>query len=87
MANPSYASTPAPFDPPDNRKPVYDGLTASQRSRLVKLHHDGKQTWSASLDPALQDAGLLFKIGTTHALISGWGADVAAWAWSNGVTP
>lgn len=87
MANPSFASTPVPFDPPDNRKPVFDGLTASQRSRLVKLHHDGKQTWSASLDPALQDAGLLVKMGGTHALASSWGVAVAEWAWYQGVTP
>ena len=86
MANPTFASTPPPFDPPDAAKPVYDGLSASARSRLVKLHQVGPQAWSASLDPGLQSAGLVLKL-SGDALLSPAGCAVAIWAHYQGVTP
>jgi len=86
MANPSFASTPVPFDPPDCARPVYDNLTSTARSRLVKIHQQGGQTWSASLDPGLQDAGLLVKL-SGQAMISPFGCSVAMRAWYQGVTP
>ena len=85
MANPTYAAAPVPFDPPDKAKPVYDAISAAQRSRLVKLHNDGKQTWSASLDDDLQDRGLILKRGG-NAYLSGVGCDVAVYAHYQGVT-
>ena len=85
MPNPTYATTPVPFDPPDKSKPVYDAISAAQRSRLVKLHNDGKQAWSASLDDDMQDRGLVLKRGG-NAYLSGVGCDVAVYAHYQGVT-
>lgn len=85
MANPTYATTPPPFDPPDCVCPIYDLLTASQRSRLVKLHNDGRQTWSASLDGPMQDQGLVLK-RDGYAYLSPWGCGVAIYAHYQGVT-
>jgi len=86
MANPTYNTTPVPFDPPESAKPVFDGLTSAERTRLVKIHQQGGQTWSASGDPALQSAGLVLKLSST-AYISPFGCQVAVWAHYQGVTP
>ena len=85
MANPAYASTPPPFDPPDCVCPVFDLLGTSARSRLVKLHKDGRQTWSASLDGPMQDSGLVLK-REGYAYLSPWGCGVAIYAHYQGVT-
>jgi len=85
MANPTYASTPPPFDPPDCVCPVFDLLSAGERSRLVKLHKDGRQTWSASLDGPMQTQGLVLK-RDGYAYLSPWGCGVAIYAHLQGVT-
>jgi hypothetical protein len=85
MPNPTYATTPPPFDPPDNAKPAYDAISAAQRSRLVKFHNDGKQAWSASLDDDLQERRLVMK-RSGNAYLSPWGCEVAIYAHYQGVT-
>lgn len=85
MANPNYASTPVPYDPPDAPCPVYDLLTSGERSRLVKLHKDGRQAWSASLDTGMQSQGLVLK-RDGYAYLSPWGCGVAIYAHYQGVT-
>lgn len=85
MANPTYASTPPPFDPPDCVCPVFDLLSTSERSRLVKLHKDGRQTWSTSLDVGMQSQGLVLK-RDGYAYLSPLGCGVAIYAHLQGVT-
>ena len=86
MANPTFASSPPPFDPPDCVCPVFDLLSTGERQRLVKLHDAGKQTWSSSLDTGMQSSGLVLKRGG-YAYLSPHGCAVAIYAHYQGVTP
>lgn len=85
MANPTYASTPPPFDPPDCVRPVYDLLTDIERKRLVKMHAFGRLAWSNVPDNGMQSRGLVLKLAG-HAYLSPHGCAVAIHAYLQGVT-
>lgn len=86
MPNPTYASTPVPFDPPDGPEELYSGLTATQRKRLVTLHQQGGKTYSASGDDPLKAAGLLM-VKSGVSFVSPARCHLAVYAWCQGVTP
>lgn len=86
MANPIYAATPVPFDPPDGPEDLYTGLTTTQRKRLVTLHQSGGKTYSASGDDPLKSSGLLM-VKSGVSFVSPAGCALAIYAWYQGVTP
>lgn len=84
--NPSFATTPVPFDPPDSPADLYGILSSADRTRLVKLHQLGGQTYSASIDDSLKTMGLLVT-KSSKSYVSPAGCALAVHAWYQGVTP
>jgi hypothetical protein len=86
MNNPTYNTTPVPFDPRDAPEELYAGLTTTQRKRLVTLHQSGGKAYSASGDDPLRSAGLLM-VKSGVSFVSPAGCSLAIYAWFQGVTP